>query len=128
MTHAYKIKLMKSIVVVIFIGPPVLVMFYDVAAGVLLLLLGAYITSRAIGYIGSRHLELDETHQQYHTNGSSKTILVQIVDDFGRELPPREVEKRLADARSKADPRDSVVGVNFKVNASGEKNETPGAR
>lgn len=111
-----RIKIVKISVLVIFIGFPVLVMFYNIAIGGFLLVSGLYSTNRAFLYLmGNRHHQYDKSTQLHNTNAAGKTILVQIVDDFGRELPAREVEKRLAEAKSKADPKDNIVPVKFKI-------------
>lgn len=86
-----------------------------------MLLSGMYGTLRAFRWIGNEHLQFDKTHQFHNSNAAGKNIFVQIVDDFGRELPPREVERRLSAARANADPRDNVVPVNFKVNSNQDK-------
>lgn len=110
-----RVKTIKTIFVILFIGLPVLMMFYDVATGGFLLLGGLYGTHRAFRWIGSQHLRYDGRAQFHNANAAGKTILVQIVDDFGRELPPEEVKRLLAEATSKADPKDSIVPVKFKV-------------
>ncbi len=111
-----KIRVMKLSVLIIFIGIPLLVMFFDIAVGGFLLVLGLVSTNRAFLYMmGNRNRQYDRSIQQHNANAAGKTILVQIVDDFGRELPASEVERRLSEARSKADPKDTVVSVKFKV-------------
>jgi hypothetical protein len=111
-----KIRAMKLSVLTIFIGIPLVVMFFDIAVGGFLLLIGLMSTNRAFRYMmGNRNGRYNESTQRHNANAAGKTILVQIVDDFGRELPPNEVEKRLMEAKSKADPKDTVVPVKFKV-------------
>jgi hypothetical protein len=110
-----RVKLVKISVLIIFIGLPILVMFYNIATGGFFLILGLYSTRRAFRYIGSQHLQYDEAVQLHNINAAGKTILVQIVDDFGRELPAEEVQRRLAEATSKADPKDNIIPVKFKV-------------
>jgi hypothetical protein len=111
-----KIKIMKLSVLAVFIGIPLLVMFFDIAMGGFLLVFGLFSTNRAFRYMmGNQNGRYDKSTQQHNANAAGKTILVQVVDDFGRELPPNEVESRLTEARSKADPKDTVVPVKFKV-------------
>jgi hypothetical protein len=110
-----RVKTLKTIFVILFIGLPILMMFYDVATGGFLLLGGLYGTRRSFRWIGSQHLRYDERAQFHNANAAGKTILVQIVDDFGRELPADEVEKRLAEEKSKAGPKDNIVPVKFTV-------------
>ncbi len=119
-----KRTIVKTVIIIIFIGLPILVMFYDIALGGFFLLSGMYSTQRALRWIGNQHLQFDKTHQFHNSNAAGKNIFVQVVDDFGRELPPREVERLLSEARAKADPRDNVVPVNFKVNSSQDKTKT----
>jgi hypothetical protein len=115
MDEEKRVKIAKTAIVILFVGVPILVMLYDLATGGFLLVGGLYGTHRAFRWIGSQHLRYDERAQFHNANAAGKTILVQIVDDFGRELPPNEVERRLGEARSKADPKDTVVPVKFKV-------------
>ena len=115
MSEEKRINSIKIIVTIIFIGLPILIMFYDVAIGGFFLVSGLYATNRAFRYLGNQHLQYNKINQLHNTNSAGKTILVQIVDDFERELPPKEIEKLLADAKSKADPKDIVIGVKFKI-------------
>ncbi len=111
-----KIRIMKLSVLIIFIGIPLLVMFFDIVTGGFLLVFGLFSTNRAFRYMmGNQNGRYDKSTQLHNANAAGKTILVQTVDDFGRDLPPSEVERRLAEARSKADPKDTVVSVKFKV-------------
>jgi hypothetical protein len=50
-----------------------------------------------------------------HKIEQSRTILVQLVDDFGRDLPASKIQVLMDEAHAKAGPRDTVIGVRFKV-------------
>lgn len=98
---------------------PIAIMFWNIEAGAALLLLGLVIANRAIrygAYDDSKSMS-DATRKQLsrHQSERGQTIFVQVVDDFGRDLPPVTVQKLMADAQAKASPRDMVVPVRYKI-------------
>ena len=56
-----------------------------------------------------------EQQLSQHQNERGRTIFVQTVDDFGRDLPPASVQKLMADAQAQAGPGDTVVAVRHKI-------------
>jgi hypothetical protein len=108
------------------IGIPILVMFWNAKAGAALLLLGTYIAYRSIrvaGYNESQRVS-DEELQRIDRQDSNRgrTILVQLVDEHGRDLPEHIARQRIAEAEAKASPRDTVIGVHYVLS----QQETPG--
>src|SRR5512133_1191953 len=107
----------------------ILVMFWDLEIGIFLLFLGLMATARAIRFaLHPDIVFLNDSAQQKlsrHQSERGRTILVQIVDDFGRELPPATVQKLMAEAQAKASPRDTVVGVRYKITDE-KKEKIPG--
>jgi len=112
-----KRRILFSVIVILNIGIPILIALKDVATGGFLLVIGIWFIARS-----SRILRADARRafnpavDKNKTNASGRTILVQVVDDFGRDLLPEEVERRMTEARARANPRDNVVAVKFKVN------------
>jgi hypothetical protein len=104
---------------------PLVVMIWDIRIGAILFVLGAMSAYRAIrfGMQGSRDSLSDSEKQKLerHQSNMGRTILVQIVDDFGRDLPPSTVQKLMAEAQAKASPRDTVVGVRHKISSDEER-------
>ena len=102
-----------TVIIAIFIGVPLIIIFIDPAVGSMFLFVGAIAAFRAMRllvlYKGDSSVRPDKTDK------AGKTILVQVVDDFGRDLIPKEVERRMVEARAKAGPRDTVIPVKFKV-------------
>lgn len=99
------------------IGIPLVIMIWDVHIGAALLLLGTYIAYRSIrmaGYNESQRVS-DQEQQRIDQQKSNqgRTILVQLVDEYGRDLPEHVARQRIADAESRADPRDTVIGVKY---------------
>ena len=98
---------------------PLVVMIWNLAIGGLLLMLGAYVAYRAIVF--SRQIDwanLSETKLspiERHKAQQSRTILVQLVDDYGRDLSPNKVQQLMDEAQAKAGPRDAVIGVRHKI-------------
>jgi hypothetical protein len=98
---------------------PIVVMFWNLAIGGLLLMLGSYVACRAIilsrqtdwSHFGDMELSKLERHKAQQ----SKTILVQLVDDYGRDLSPNKVQQLMDEAQAKAGPRDAVIGVRYKI-------------
>lgn len=94
-------------------------MFWNIEAGAALLLLGLVIANRAIRYgaFDDSKSMSDSTRKQLnrHQSERGQTILVQIVDDFGRDLPPDTVQKLMAEAQAKASPRDTVMAVRHTI-------------
>ena len=94
-------------------------MIWNIEFGVLLLLLGLTIAYRAIrfGVQEDTNLLSDSARKQLnrHQSDRGRTILVQVVDDFGRDLPSATVQKLMANAQAQANPRDTVIAVRHKV-------------
>lgn len=110
----YKMRRRIAIVfVAISIGLPLVVMFWYPGAGALFLLMGALAAYRAIRFLSHNEEDVYARFRRVETAG--KTILVQIVDDYGRPLSPLEADRRIQSARAKAGPRDTVVPVKFRV-------------
>ena len=100
--------------IAILLGIPIIVMFWNPGAGAFLLLIGAMSAFRAVRFLSH---DGDERYDHFRKmDKAGRTILVQIVDDFGRTVSPLEVDRRIKEARSKAGPRDMVVPVKFKIN------------
>lgn len=97
------------------IAIPVLVMFLDLQVGVILFLAGIIIAYRAIRFGAQSDVENTDQQLSRHQDDRGQTIFVQIVDEFGRDLPPAVAQKLIADAQAKASPRDTVVGVRYKI-------------
>lgn len=103
------------IVMALAVGIPVVVSFWSLEIGVPLLLLGLFIVTRAARIGVARDFDPNAAIASRHRSETSRTVLVQIVDQFGRDLPPAEVERKLAEARAKAEPRDTIVPARFVV-------------
>jgi len=99
---------------------PIIVMIWSVQIGALLLIAGAFAAYRAIIYSGrtdwSNMGDVDLIAYGRQQSGKSQTILVQLVDDYGRDLSPNKVQQLMDEAYAKAGPRDMVVGVRYKIN------------
>lgn len=98
---------------------PIVVMVWNIQIGIILFFMGLIIAYRAIRY-GAHddiHSLNDAAEQKLSRdqNERGRTIFVQIVDDFGRDLPPATVQKLIADAQAQASPRDTVVPVRHKI-------------
>jgi hypothetical protein len=102
------------------IAVPVLIMFQNIQAGIVLLLLGVYITVRTIRNIAPNdpNMVSDSTlhHIGLHQSNRGQIIYVQLVDDFGRDLPTNVAQKLIEDAQARANPRDTVVGLHRIIN------------
>ncbi len=108
-----KNRTITTIIIAIFIGVPLIIIFIDPAVGSMFLFVGAIAAFRAMRLLVL--YKSDSSVRQDKTDKAGKTILVQVVDDFGRDLIPKEVERRMVEARAKAGPRDTVIPVKFKV-------------
>jgi hypothetical protein len=102
------------------IGIPVLILFWDVRIGVPFLLLGTYITYRIIRLAGyneslKRFNEVEQQRIERQQGERGRTILVQLVDDQGRDLPEQEAQRLIAEAEARANPRDTVMGVHHVI-------------
>ena len=104
---------------------PALIMIWNVQIGVPLLLLGVYFSYRAIRMARSDAVIASDENPDELLRRSARTILVQLVDDEGRELPPEIAEKRMAAAQAQANPVDTVVGVHYVL--SGDDPRKPAA-
>ena len=103
---------------------PILAALWNVQLGVILLFMGLIVAYRAIRYGAHDDLtSISDSEQQkldMHQINRGRTIFVQIVDDYGRDLPPATVQRLMAEAQAHASPRDTVVGVRYKVTKEGE--------
>lgn len=111
-------KVAYTITGICIIGP-LLLMFRDLNTGMIFLFLGLIISFRALRFSGRPDpgpiSDADLRRNSRHHSNRGRTILVQVVDDFGRELPPATVQKLLAEANAKAGPRDSIMAVHYKI-------------
>lgn len=98
---------------------PIMVMIWNIELGIILFFMGLIVAYRAIRYGAYDDLRsLNQAAEQQlsrHQNERGRTIFVQIVDDFGRDLPPATVQKLMADAQAQAGPRDTVVAVRNQI-------------
>jgi hypothetical protein len=106
----------KFVYLIIFLSivVPAVVMLRDIQFGVILLLLGSWISYRVVRSAArANQQEIDSEAKKLarHRSEQSRIIRVQLVDQFGRDLPMQEIQKRMDEARAKAGPRDTVVGV-----------------
>jgi hypothetical protein len=106
----------KFVYVIIFLSIiiPTVVMLRDIQTGVILLLLSSWISYLVVRSAARAHEEDNDSEAKKlarHRTEQSHIIRVQLVDQFGRDLPMREIQRRMDEARAKAGPRDTVVGV-----------------
>ncbi len=100
--------LLPIVLAVMHLAPP---------AAVLIGLLLAYGFSRGHAMLG-REKALEQFYGAENRNpNASRTIYVQLVDERGVLLPREECERRLAEARQNAGPRDIVVPVTRRTQA-----------
>jgi hypothetical protein len=103
---------------------PIMVMLWNIELGIILFFMGLIVAYRAIRYGAQDDLHsLNDAAEQKlsrHQIERGRTIFVQIVDDFGRDLPPATVQKLMADAQAQAGPRDTVVPVRHKISREGD--------
>ena len=98
---------------------PLILMIWNLSIGGLLLMLGSYVAYRA--FIFSRQNDWANVNEaelsklERHKAQQSKTILVQLVDDYGRDLSPNKVQQLMDEAQARAGPRDAVIGVRYKI-------------
>lgn len=106
------------IMMVVVLVVPVLVMFWNLRVGALLLLFGLFTAYRALRLINAslrmEQAERNSRLEQTRAN-QARLVYVQLVDEQGVELPPDVQQAKLAQARLLAGPRDTVVGVKRKV-------------
>jgi|WetSurMetagenome_2_1015567.scaffolds.fasta_scaffold639476_1 hypothetical protein len=106
-------------IAIVAVAIPVVIMIWDIEVGVFLLLVGLGIATRAIRYRAHNDPpSLSAAGQQQlsrRLNEQGRTIFVQVVDDFGRDLPPATVQKLMADAQAQASPLDTVVPIRHKI-------------
>jgi hypothetical protein len=81
--------------------------------GLYALLVGLVIATACGSLLRSLHAEGAIADQQalLSRQDRGRTIYVELLDENGRGLPPEEAEKRLAEARLRAGPRDTVMGI-----------------
>jgi hypothetical protein len=106
---------MAYIIVFLSISIPVVVMFWNIQAGVLLLLLGSYVSLQAVRHAvhdnANALSDAESNKLERHKIEQTRVIRVQLVDDYGRDLPAHIARQRMEEAQAKAGPRDTVVGV-----------------
>jgi hypothetical protein len=112
MHHAAQRKILY-LFITLAIGLPIAISFWNAEIGVPLLLLGLFLATRAARFGVARDYDPNAEIARRHRSETGRTILVQVVDRFGRDLPPAEIESRLAEAQAKASPRDTIVPVRF---------------
>ncbi len=118
MEEEKKRKTLFIIVIILNIGIPVLIAFKDAAIGGFLFLIGILFVSRSYRILrADARRSYNPSVERIKADSAGRTILVQVVDDFGRELPPDQVEKLLAEAHARANPRDTIVPAKFKVDS-----------
>jgi len=108
-----KNRIITMILVTLFVGIPLIITFINPAVGGVLLFVGMIAAFRAIRLLVLQKNDIAVGPDK--TDRAGKTVLIQVVDDFGRDLLPNEIEGRLAEARLKAGPRDTVVPVKFRI-------------
>ncbi len=106
------------IVAVFSIGIPILLMFWSAKVAAPLLLLGTYAAYSLIRLAGAnesrwRYEEAEAQRLERQQSERGRTILVQLVDDNGNSLPAEVERKLIAAAVSRANPRDTVMGVHY---------------
>jgi hypothetical protein len=102
---------------------PLAIGLWDRQAGVVAFLIGLFIAMRAIRVLradAANSLLDDPSYQrlQQHQGERGRTIWVSLLDDQGQPLDAAAAERKLAQARKAAGPRDMVVGVRGKVEAT----------
>lgn len=109
------------------IAIPAGVMFVDVQVGVLLLLVGSYVSYQvvrsAVRESQSPLSEAEAGKLERHSIERGRVIRVQLVDQYGRDLPPSVAQQRMDEARARSGPRDTVVGVRFVLPAEDEPDQ-----
>lgn len=112
-------KISRGIAAAAILIPIMVILLWDIETGVFLLLIGLLIARRVIILARSDDPQLlsdsDRMKMDRHQSERSRTILVQVVDDNGYDLPPAIVEQRMKEAQTKAGPRDTVIPVRHKV-------------
>jgi len=109
-------RLLFAVIFVVTIGP-IIVMIRDVGLGAILLIVGLFFTIQCIRILQAIQIEGASEDQEalYRQQNQGRTIYVPLVDDRGYDLEPAIAEQRLAEARLKAGPRDTVIGVRHKT-------------
>ena len=108
---------MSIIVLSVFVAGGI--MFWNLQAGAIALVLGLLIMLRTLGVIlrrstcrkSPRPAGLSMKHNSAHTD----LYYVQQIDDAGNDLPADLVRAKLAEVQQRAGPRDAVLGVRRKV-------------
>ncbi|MBA3944700.1 MAG: hypothetical protein H0X37_09090 [Herpetosiphonaceae bacterium] len=97
-------------VTVFFLVVPLLVMLWNVETGVILLVIGSIVTMRYRRAWRTLHRgDRAGNPDRQDKRDRSQTVLVELFDEHGNELPAEEAERRLAVARAEAGPRDIVI-------------------
>jgi hypothetical protein len=99
------------------IGGPLLLILWNPQVGGILMLLGLVIAARCINLIRSMHMtnSVDDTTVLMARQNRARTIFVSLLDEQGQPLPTEIAQARLATAYQDAGPRDTVIGVQRKV-------------
>ena len=99
----------------IFIIVPIILMFFHPEIGAGLFLIGLFLAGRVYRMV--RYDEDDELNRKERQKNDrmrvnrSNIIMVQIVDDQGRDLPQHIIDQKMKEARFRAGPRDTVMPV-----------------
>jgi hypothetical protein len=103
------------IIVFLSISIPFAVMLWNIQAGVILLLLGSWVSLQAVRHAvredANATSDAEANKLARHKIEQTRVIRVQLVDDYGRDLPAHIARQRMEEAQAKAGPRDTVVGV-----------------
>jgi hypothetical protein len=97
--------------------PTFVFLVWNQLLGLSLFLIGLFISIQSYrAYNRSKTADMlskSAIQHQGHVTNSGRTILVPIVDGYGRDIDPQLAEQRLAEARAIAGPKDTVVGVRY---------------
>ena len=116
-TPQQKISIAISIISIVV---PLLIIIKNIPIGVGLLLIGAIVSRRAMMLANKNDPQLlsdaDIVKFGRHQSERSQTILVQVVDDNGYDLPPEVIAQKMTEAKLRASPRDTIVAIRHKIN------------
>ena len=122
----------KSLAIVIgicLLVPLILAVTCDLLTGTALFLIGIFISLRA--YQMYHNSQIDDlfsgsSSPKQHSQDRGKMIFVSLVDENGQEISPQLAEQRIAEARLKAGPKDTVVPIRFSDEAQGDRDQKRG--